>query len=251
MTPIRESIYAAFPGENSSEMFEQSHRDHEANFISSDGEGGHLQVQGAYAQSGPPAANGTDSAAEQQIEAAIPTYAAVDKSKKSRKQADERPPEYAVVDKSQKKKKQEEAAIPTYAAVDKSKKKKKSREEVPAVYAEVDKSKKKKKKKIDDKNLYDNLDEPKKVCISIFLIYYTATFFANSKFKFKSVRLRWSKFSFCGNAQVQKWTHKRIEVHFHGDNITGYLSQFQGPSDRPLKPANPIRTQGMVWGRWN
>ena len=191
MTPIRGSIYAAIPGNNSSEMFKQFHGDHGANFISSDGEGGHLQVQGVYAQSGPPAANGTDSAAEQQIEAeaAIPTYAAVDKSKKSRKQADERPPEYAVVDKSQKKKKQEEAAIPTYAAVDKSKKKKKSREEVPAVYAEVDKSKKKKKKKIDDKNLYDNLDEPKKVCISIFLIYYTATFFANSKFKFKSVRL--------------------------------------------------------------
>ncbi|XP_067030281.1 uncharacterized protein [Acropora muricata] len=129
-----------------------------------DVEGGHLQVEGAYAQSGPPAANGTDSAAEQQIEAeaAIPTYAAVDKSKKSKKQADERPPEDAVVEKSQKKEKQEAAAIPTYAAVDKSKKKKKSREEVPAVYAKVDKSKKKKKKKIDDKNLYENLDEPEK-----------------------------------------------------------------------------------------
>ena len=79
------------------------------------------------------------------------------------------------MDKSQKKEKQETAAIPTYAAVDKSKKKKKkkSREDVPAVYAEVDKSKKK-EKKIDNKNLYLNLDEPKKVCISIFLIYYTA-----------------------------------------------------------------------------
>ena len=98
----------------------------------------------------------------------------MDKSKKGKKQADERPPEYAVVDKSQKKEKQEAAAIPTYAAVDKSKKKKKkSREDVPAVYAEVDKSKKK-EKKIDNKNLYQNLDEPKKVCISIFLIYYTA-----------------------------------------------------------------------------
>ena len=97
----------------------------------------------------------------------------MDKSKKSKKQADEKPPEYAVVDKSQKKEKQEVAAVPTYAAVDKSKKKKKSRQEVPAVYAEVDKSKKK-KKKIDDKNLYENLDEPKKVCISIFLIYFTA-----------------------------------------------------------------------------
>ncbi|XP_074634709.1 uncharacterized protein LOC141893220 isoform X2 [Acropora palmata] len=127
-------------------------------------EGGYSHVQGAYAQSGPPAASGADSAAEQhtEAEATMPTYASVDKSKKSKRQADERPPEYAVVDKSQKKEKQEAAAIPTYAAVDKSKKKKKSREEVPAVYAEVDKSKKKKKKKIDDKNLYDNLDEPKK-----------------------------------------------------------------------------------------
>ena len=176
MTLVRGSICAAIPGKNSSEMFKQSHRDHGANFISSDGEGGHLQVQGVYAQSGPPAAIGTDSAAEQQIEteAAIPTYTVVDKSKKGKKQADERPPEYAVVDKSQKKEKQEAAAIPTYAAVDKSKKKKKkSREDVPAVYAEVDKSKKK-EKKIDNKNLYQNLDEPKKVCISIFLIYYTA-----------------------------------------------------------------------------
>ena len=145
-------------------------------FISSDGEGRVSQVRGAYSQSGPPAANGTDSPAEQQIEAeaAIPTYAAVDKSKKSKKQGNERPPEYAVVDNSQKKENQEEAAIPTYAAVDKSKEKKKSREEVPAVYAEVVKSKKKKKEKIDDKNPYKNLDESKKVCISIFLIYYTA-----------------------------------------------------------------------------
>ena len=177
MTPTRGSICAAILGKNSSEMFKQSHRNHGANFISSDGEGGYSQVQGAYAQSGPPAANGTDGAAEQKIEVAgaIPTYAIVDKSKKSKKQADERPPEYAVVDKSKKKEKQEEVAIPTYAAVDKSKKKKKkkSSEEVPAVYAEVAKSKKK-KKKIDDKNLYENLDEPKKVCISIFLIYYTA-----------------------------------------------------------------------------
>ena len=158
-------------------MFKQSHRNLGANFISSDDEGGYSQVQGAYAHSGPPAANGADGAAEQEIGAAraIPTYAVVDKkSKKSKEQADEKPPEYAVVDKTQKKEKQEVAAIPTYAAVDKSKKKKKSREEVPAVYAEVDKSKKKKKKKIDDKNLYEDLDEPKKACISIFLIYYTA-----------------------------------------------------------------------------
>ncbi|XP_067030249.1 uncharacterized protein [Acropora muricata] len=126
-------------------------------------EGGHSQVQGAYAQSGPPAANGPDGAAEQEIGVAgvIPTYAVVDKSKKSKKLADEKTPEYAVVDKSQKKEKQEVGAVPTYAAVDKSKKKKKSREEVPAVYAEVDKSKKK-KKKINDKNLYENFDEPKK-----------------------------------------------------------------------------------------
>ena len=156
-------------------MFKQCYRNPGANFISSYDEGGHSQVQGAYAQSGPPAANGTDGAAEQEIgvAGAIPTYTVVDKSKKSKKQADEKPPEYAVVDKSQKKEKQEVAAVPTYAAVDKSKKKKKSREEVPAVYAEVDKSKKK-KKKINDKNLYENFDEPKKVCISIFLIYYTA-----------------------------------------------------------------------------
>ena len=137
-------------------MFKQSHRNRGANFISSDDEGGYSQVQGAYAQSGPPAANGTDSAAEQEVEA----EAAI--------------PSYAVVDKSKKKEKQEVAAIPAYTAVDKSKKKKKkSREEVLPVYAEVDKSKKK-KTKVDDKNLYEAVDEPKEVCISIFLIYYTA-----------------------------------------------------------------------------
>ena len=106
-------------------MFKQSHRNLGANFISSDNERGYSQVHRAYAQSGPPAASGTDGAAGQEIEVA--------------------------------------AAIPTYAVVDKSKKKK-LREEVPAVYAEVDKSKKK-KKKVDDKNLYETLDEPKKVCI--------------------------------------------------------------------------------------
>ena len=154
------------------EMSKQSHRNLGANFISSDNERGYSQVQGAYAQSGPPAANGTDGAAGQEIEvaaAAIPTYAVVDKSKKDKKQADEKPPEYAFVDKS-KKEKQEAAAIPTYVAVDKSKKKKKSCEEVPAVYAEVDKSKKK-KKRTNDKNPYENFDETKKVCLSIFLIY--------------------------------------------------------------------------------
>ena len=108
-------------------MFKQSHRNLGANFVSS----------GAYAQSGPPAANGTDGAAEQEIEAV--------------------------------------GAIPTYAVVDKSKKKKKLREEVPPVYAEVDKSKKK-KKKIDDKNLYETLDEPKKVFILVFLTYYAAIY---------------------------------------------------------------------------
>ncbi|KAK2549888.1 Hemicentin-1, partial [Acropora cervicornis] len=99
-----------------------------------DDEGGYSQVPGAYAQSGPPAANGTNgAAAEQQLEGAT--------------------------------------AIPNYAVVDKSKKKKKKlREEVPPVYAEVDKSKKK-KKKIDDKNLYETLDEPKKAKIPGELLY--------------------------------------------------------------------------------
>ena len=106
------------------EVLKQSHRNLQTNFISS----------GAYAQSGPPAANGTEGAAEQEIEVA--------------------------------------AAIPTYAVVNKSKKKK-LREEVPPVYAEVDKSKKK-KKKMDDKNLYEILDEPKKVVILVFFISYTA-----------------------------------------------------------------------------
>ena len=118
---------------NTVPMFKQSHRNFGANFISSDSEAGYLQVQGAYAQSGPPAANGIDGAPDQEIKAAA-------------------------------------AAIPTYAVVDKSKKKKKLREEVPPVYAEVDKSKKK-KKKADDKNLYETLDEPKKVCILVFHIY--------------------------------------------------------------------------------
>ena len=104
-------------------MLKQSQRNLQTNFISS----------GAYAQSGPPAANGNEGAAEQEIEVA--------------------------------------AAIPTYAVVNKSKKKK-VQEEVPPVYAEVDKSKKK-KKKMDDKNLYEILDEPKKVFILVFLISYT------------------------------------------------------------------------------
>ena len=152
-------------------MCKQFHRNLGHNFISSGDEGGYLQVQ---VQFEPPAANRTDNAPEQQIEAeaTIHTYATVNKSKKTENQANERRAEYAVEDKCKNKEKQEVAAIPTYAAVDKSNKKKKSREEVPAVYTEVDQSKKK-KMKIDDKKLYGTLDEPKKVCVSIFLIYYT------------------------------------------------------------------------------
>ncbi|XP_074634741.1 uncharacterized protein LOC141893241 [Acropora palmata] len=107
---------------------------HNSDLGRQDDEGGYSQVPGAYAQSGPPAANGTNgAAAEQQLEGAT--------------------------------------AIPNYAVVDKSKKKKKKlREEVPPVYAEVDKSKKK-KKKIDDKNLYETLDEPKKAKIPGELLY--------------------------------------------------------------------------------
>ena len=65
---------SCYSRKNAVHMFKQSHGNLGANFISSDVERGHLQVEGAYAQSGPPAANGTDSAAEQQIEAeaAIP-----------------------------------------------------------------------------------------------------------------------------------------------------------------------------------
>ena len=120
-------------------MFKQSHPNLGGNFNSS----------GAYAQSGPPAANGTDGTNEQDIEAA--------------------------------------AAIPTYAAVDKSKKKKKSREEVPPVYPEVDKSKKK-KKKITDKNLYETLDEPKKVFILVLLISHTAICHLEIKLKYVALR---------------------------------------------------------------
>ena len=112
-------------------MFKQSHRNLGANFIYS----------GAYAQSGPIALNGTDGAADQEIEVA--------------------------------------GAILTYAVVDESRKKKKLREEVPPVYAVVDKSKKK-KKKIDDKNLYETLEEPKKVFIwyssFIILLFTTSKF---------------------------------------------------------------------------
>ena len=142
-------LWAATPEKNVVGVFEQSHR----NFISSGDEGGYSQVQGAYAQSGPPAANGTDGAADQEIEVA--------------------------------------AAIPTYAVVDKSKKKKKKfREQVPPVYAEVDKSKKK-KKKVDDKNLYETLDEPKKVCSLLFFVYCTAI--SHLQIEFKYVALVHSK----------------------------------------------------------
>ena len=153
-------------------MFKQSHRNLGANFISSDDEGGYSQVQGAYAQSGPPAASGTDGTIGQEIEVA--------------------------------------AAIPTYAVVDKSNKKKnkKLREEVPPVYAEVNKSKKK-KKKVDDKNLYETLDEPKKVCILVFLIYYTAIK-NHLQTDFKYVGLVHSK-SFCMDTQMRNWA----QVHFN------------------------------------
>ena len=151
------------------EMLKQSHGNLGANFISSEDEGGYSQVQGDYAQSGPPAANGTDGASGQEIEVA--------------------------------------AAIPTYAVVDKSKKKKKLREEMPAVYAEVDKSKKK-KRKVDDKNLYETLDEPKKVCILVFLIYYTAINHLQTEFKY--VGLVHCK-SFCMDTQMRNWT----QVHFN------------------------------------
>ncbi|XP_015774925.1 PREDICTED: neural cell adhesion molecule 2-like [Acropora digitifera] len=63
---------------------------------------GYSQVQGAYAQSGPPAANGADDAAEQEVGApAIPTYAVVDQPKKLREEV---PTGHTEVDKSKKKK---------------------------------------------------------------------------------------------------------------------------------------------------
>ena len=66
------------------DVFKQSHRNLGANFISSDNKGADKQDQGAYAQSGPPAANGAGAAAEQEVgAAAIPTYE-VDKSKKKK-----------------------------------------------------------------------------------------------------------------------------------------------------------------------
>ena len=100
------------------EMFKQSHRNLGVNFISRGDEGGYLQVQ--CAQSGPPVANETDDAAEQEKEVAgvIPTYAVMDMSKKSKKQADKRPPEYVVMDKSKKKEKQEVAANGTDGAAE-------------------------------------------------------------------------------------------------------------------------------------
>ena len=88
-------LRAATLSKKAVEMFKQSHRNLGANFISS----------GAYAQSGPPAANATDGA-EQEIEvaAAIRTCAVVDKSKKKKLQ-EEVPPVYTEVDKSKKRKK--------------------------------------------------------------------------------------------------------------------------------------------------
>ncbi|KAK2557523.1 hypothetical protein P5673_020270 [Acropora cervicornis] len=71
-------------GKKAMDVFKQSHRNLGANFISSDNKGADKQDQGAYAQFGPPAANGAGGAAEQEVEAAaIPTYE-VDKSKKKK-----------------------------------------------------------------------------------------------------------------------------------------------------------------------
>ena len=152
-------------------LFKQSHRNLGVSFISRADHGGHLHVQ--CAQLGPPVENGTDGAAEQEKEVAgvIPTYAAVYKSKKSKKQADEKPPEFAVVDKSKMKEKQEAPTIATYATVDKSE----QFQEAPPGYAEKDKFITK-KEKIDKSSSLETLDEPKKVCVLVFLLYYTAIY---------------------------------------------------------------------------
>ena len=206
-------LRAATLGKYVVEMFKQSRRNLWVNFISSDNEGVYLQVQ--CAQSGPPVANQTDDAAEQEEEVAgvIPTYVVMDMSKKSRKQADKRPPEYVVVDKSKKKEMQQVAANGTdgaaeqetevagkkqadikpteYSVVDKSKIKEKQETPTILTYATVDESEKfqevppsyaekdkliKRKKKIDDKNPYDTLAEQKRICILAFLIYNTAIY---------------------------------------------------------------------------
>lgn len=134
-------------------MFKQSHQSLRVNFFSSDDKGQYLHVQ--CAQSGPPVANETDGAAEQEKEVVgvIPTYAVVDKSKKSKKQTDEKPPEAPT--------------IPTYATTDESE----NFQEVPPSCAEKDRLMTKKKR--DDRNNKETLDGPEKVCTFVFLLYYT------------------------------------------------------------------------------
>lgn len=67
------------------DVFKQSHRNLGANFISSDNGGADKQGQGAYAQFGPPAANGADGATAQEVEiAVIPNYAVADQLKKKK-----------------------------------------------------------------------------------------------------------------------------------------------------------------------
>lgn len=123
-------------------MFKQSHQSLRVNFFSSDDKGQYLHVQ--CAQSGPPVANETDGAAEQEKEVVgvIPTYAVVDKSKKSKKQTDEKPPEAPT--------------IPTYATTDESE----NFQEVPPSCAEKDRLMTKKKR--DDRNNKETLDGPEK-----------------------------------------------------------------------------------------
>ena len=152
-------------------VFKQSQRNLGVNFISRADQGGHLHVQ--RAQSGPPVENGTDGAAEQEKEVpgVIRVHAVVYKSKKSKKQADEKHPEFACVNKSKIKEKQEAPTIPTYATVDESQK----FQEVPPDYAEKDKFITK-KKKIGENIYAELLDEPKKVCILVFLLYYSTIY---------------------------------------------------------------------------
>ena len=76
------------------------------------------QVSSGYAHSGPLSGDGTDGAARPQAAAAVPTYAAVDKSKKKKKQKEEKSSEKKKKDK----KKKDEKEDYTYAEVDTSKK---------------------------------------------------------------------------------------------------------------------------------
>ena len=71
-------------------------------------ENSYSQVSSGYAHSGPLSGDGTDGAARPQAAAAVPTYAAVDKSKKKKKKKD--------------KKKKDEKEDYTYVEVDTSKK---------------------------------------------------------------------------------------------------------------------------------